>query len=139
MLRRERRALLAQREEKLRDLGGLILEMFRRDRFREELVTERCRELVELDERLAYLEALLDASLRRLPLARCSCGAPLPFRSHFCPHCGRPAGPAVVACATCGHALAADASFCPQCGASAAAAVPAASPQAPAPAEAGDG
>ena len=31
-LRRERRALLRLREQKLRDLGGLSLEMYRRDR-----------------------------------------------------------------------------------------------------------
>ena len=44
-LRRERRALLRLREQKLRDLGGLSLEMYRRDRFREDLVLERCAEL----------------------------------------------------------------------------------------------
>lgn len=123
-LRRERRALLTVREEKLRDLGGLVLEMFRSDRFREDLVAERCQELLELDARLAEVDAMLDASLRRTPLARCSCGAPLPFRAHFCPNCGRPAGAVVVACSTCGHALPADAAFCPQCGTSAATARP---------------
>lgn len=128
-LRRERQALLAAREEKLRDLGGLLLEMFRRDRFREDLVAERCQELLELDDRLGEIDAMLDASLRRIPLARCRCGAPLPFRAHFCPHCGRPVGAAVVACSACGHALAADAAFCPRCGTSAAAARPAAPSQ----------
>src|ERR1700693_3245265 len=53
VLRRERRALLQVREERLRDLGGLLLEMFRRDRFREDLVRERCEELLEIDEHLA--------------------------------------------------------------------------------------
>ena len=43
VLRRERRALLQFREERLRDLGGLLLEMFRRDRFREDLIRERYR------------------------------------------------------------------------------------------------
>ena len=33
-LRRERRALLQLREQRLRDLGGLMLEMYRRDQFR---------------------------------------------------------------------------------------------------------
>ncbi len=137
-LRRQRRALLAAREEKLRDLGGLLLEMFRRDRFREDLVAERCEELLELEERLGEIDAMLDASLRRLPVSRCSCGAPLPFRAHFCPHCGRPAGSAVVACSACGHALAADAAFCPGCGTSTATARPVAGPP-PLPAEAQDG
>jgi predicted amidophosphoribosyltransferase len=117
-LRRERRALLQAREERLRDLGGLILEMYRRDRFREDLVHERCAELLELDRRLAEIDELLRAATRRAPLRHCACGAPLPPRSHFCPTCGRPAGDApVVACASCGHALPADAVFCPQCGA----------------------
>ena len=47
-LRRERRALLRLREERLRDLGGIALEMYRRDRFREDLVLERCAELIGL-------------------------------------------------------------------------------------------
>ena len=34
-LRRERRALLLLREERLRELGGLTLEMYRRDQFNE--------------------------------------------------------------------------------------------------------
>jgi len=55
-LRRERRALLQLREERLRDLGGLTLEMYRRDHFNEELVLERCAELVELS--LAMVTAL---------------------------------------------------------------------------------
>ena len=45
-LRRERRALLRVREERLRDLGGLMLEMFRRDQFRQDLLVERCDELL---------------------------------------------------------------------------------------------
>ena len=47
-LRRERRALLRAREGRLRDLGGLMLEMFRRDQFRQDLLVERCDELLAL-------------------------------------------------------------------------------------------
>ena len=47
-LRRERRALMRVREERLRDLGGLALEMYRRDRFREDLLIERCTDLIAL-------------------------------------------------------------------------------------------
>ena len=49
-LRRERRLLLAAREDKLRDLGGLMLEMYRRDQFRQDLLVDRCVELVQLEE-----------------------------------------------------------------------------------------
>ncbi|HWG55621.1 MAG TPA: hypothetical protein VNT58_03770 [Gaiellaceae bacterium] len=93
-LRRERRALLRLREERLRDLGGLALEMYRRDRFREDLVLERCAELIALEARIHELEALLGSAsaLRRTtPAARCECGAPLLWRARFCANCGRPA------------------------------------------------
>ena len=92
-LRRERRALLRLREQKLRDLGGLSLEMYRRDRFREDLLLERCAELIGLEARIHELDVLLGA-VRRSPsaprTARCDCGAPLLWGSRFCPSCGRP-------------------------------------------------
>jgi hypothetical protein len=122
-LRRERRGLLRQREERIRDLGGIVLEMVRRDEFREDLVYEQAAELIGLEDRLHELEALLAAatSVRRAPpSARCACGAPVLWGQHFCANCGRPAGEAIVACASCGRALAADAKFCASCGAVAA-------------------
>src|ERR687888_2281809 len=78
-LRRERRALLRVREERIRDLGGLVLEMYRRDQFREDLLLERCADLAALEERIQELDALLLAatSRRRAPAARCECGAPI--------------------------------------------------------------
>jgi hypothetical protein len=112
-LRRERRGLLREREEQLRDLGGLALEMFRQDSFREHLLYERCAEAARIEDRLFEVERLLDA--RRPPAARCECGAPVFWGSHFCANCGRPVGEAVVACSGCGHALTADARFCPAC------------------------
>lgn len=115
-LKRERRALLREREERLRDLGGLVFEMFRRDRFRVELVTERCADLVALEDRLDELDSLLSAATSRGGL-RCACGAPLAWGSHFCANCGRPAGPRpVVSCARCGSPLPADVEFCGRCG-----------------------
>jgi uncharacterized OB-fold protein len=91
--------------------------MYRRDLFREDLVRERCTELMEIDNRLAELDWLLEYARRRVPPIRCACGAPLVPGVHFCQNCGRPARDApVVACTACGHALSADALFCPQCG-----------------------
>jgi hypothetical protein len=95
-LRRERRALMRVREERLRDLGGLALEMYRRDRFREDLLVERCTDLIALEARIHELDALLSLSspLRRAtPVARCECGAPLLEAMNFCATCGRPARP----------------------------------------------
>ncbi len=90
-LRRERRSLLAARDERLRDLGGLLVEMFRQDRFNEELIRERCSELLDLDRQLEELEQVLQAATHRAPLRRCMCGSELPPFSRFCPGCGRPA------------------------------------------------
>ena len=117
-LRRERKAILKAREERIRDLGGLTLEMYRRSTFRDELLIEGCREIVALEERINDLDAMLAAttSARRAPRA-CECGAPVPWGSHFCANCGRPVGAEpVVACENCGHPLPADAKFCAGCG-----------------------
>lgn len=115
-LKRERRALLREREDRIRDLGGIVFEMFRRDRFRVELVTERCADLVALEERLNELDSLIAAASSRGGM-RCQCGAPLAWGAHFCANCGRPAGPhPVVACARCGSPLPAQAKFCGNCG-----------------------
>jgi hypothetical protein len=118
VIRRERSALQRIREERLRDLGGLMLEMYRRDRFREDLLAERCNELLGLDARIHELDAMLSAARRRIPAGRCECGAPIPWGSHFCPNCGRPAGDRpVIACVECGHPLPGDAVYCANCGA----------------------
>ena len=113
--------LLVYLEEKLRDLGGLMLEMYRRDQFRQDLLVERCEELIALDDRLQELDTLLAAAVsvrRAAPAARCACGAPLMAGSHFCANCGRPvtATPPVIACTNCGTAVTADAKFCAACG-----------------------
>jgi hypothetical protein len=114
-LKRERRALAREREQLVRDLGGIVYEMFRLDRFRVELVTDRCRTLAALDDRIDEIDALLSTATARGP--RCECGAPIPWGAHFCQNCGRPAGPRpVVACARCGAPLPADVRFCSSCG-----------------------
>jgi hypothetical protein len=91
-LRRDRRMLMRVREQRIRDLGGLMLEMYRRDQFRQDLVVDRCTELVALEERIAELDALLSTamSVRHRPAARCECGAPILWGSKFCASCGRP-------------------------------------------------
>jgi len=91
-LRRERKTLVREHEGRIRDLGGVVLEMYRQDSFRESLLYELCAEVTALEERLRELDMLLDA--RRPPAARCECGAPLFWGSRFCSTCGRPAGSA---------------------------------------------
>ena len=107
---------------RIRDLGGLTLEMYRRSTFRDELLIEQCREIVALEEHLHELYSMLAAvaSARRAPKT-CECGAPVPWGSHFCANCGRPVGgDPVVACESCGHPLPAHAQFCASCGKTAA-------------------
>jgi hypothetical protein len=91
VLRRERRGLQHLREQRLRDLGGLLLEMYRRESFREELLSEQCADLVAIETRLAEIDAALHTPQRRV--ARCTCGAPLLPGARFCPSCGRAVGP----------------------------------------------
>jgi hypothetical protein len=89
LLRRERRALLKAREDALTELGGLLVEMYRRGGFRDDLLAERAAAIVGIDGRLAEIEALLHTG-RQVP--RCECGAPVLRGSRFCPNCGRPLG-----------------------------------------------
>src|SRR3954465_1842297 len=91
LLRRERRMLLRAREDALRDLGGLLVEMYRRGGFRDDLLAERAATVVGIDARLAEIQDLLHT---RRNVARCTCGAPILRGSHFCPSCGRPTDPA---------------------------------------------
>lgn len=86
LLRRERRALGKAREDELRELGGLLVEMYRRGAFREDLLAERAAQVVGIDARLAEIEELLTG---RGNVVRCECGAPILRGSHFCPNCGR--------------------------------------------------
>jgi hypothetical protein len=99
-LKRERKALLEVREERLRDLGGLALEMYKRDRFNAGLVVERCAELVAIEARVQEIDSLLDgtARIRRGGGgAVCICGAPILLGARYCATCGRALGGAADA------------------------------------------
>jgi hypothetical protein len=94
-LKRERKALLVVREERLRDLGGLTLEMYKRDRFNAGLVVERCAELVAIEARVQEIDTVLNGTAGLRPGgvgAVCTCGAPLLLGARFCATCGRPVG-----------------------------------------------
>jgi rubrerythrin len=90
-LRRERRALLRYREQRIRDLGGLVLEMYRQDRFRQDIVHEQAAEIVSMEERLREVDRLLTArTTRSVRSLRCTqCGTPLYPGARFCPSCGQ--------------------------------------------------
>src|SRR3954451_10330799 len=75
-LRRERQALLRYHEQRVGELGGLLLEMYRQDRFRQDVVYEQAAEIVSLEERIREVDRLLSArSSRPGPNVRCpACG-----------------------------------------------------------------
>ena len=94
-LKRERKSLLLFREERLRDLGGLALEMYKRDRFNAELFVEHCAELVAIEARVHEIDTLLDNTFRIRSGgggAVCICGAPILLGARFCATCGRALG-----------------------------------------------
>jgi Double zinc ribbon len=118
---RARRELIRQRELEMRDVGGLAVEMARRDDWRYGLLHARCAEVLGLEERIHELDALMATSeiaAHGVGAVQCKCGAPILRGSHFCSHCGRPASetPPAVTCSHCGQPLPADANFCPVCG-----------------------
>ena len=86
LLRRERRALLETRSEQLQDVGGLLVEMYRRGEFRREALSESCAAILGIDARLSEIDDLLQHG-RAVP--RCECGAAIFRGTHFCPNCGR--------------------------------------------------
>jgi hypothetical protein len=120
-LKRELKALVDRREIDIRDLGGLVLEMVRRGRFREELLVERAEDVLAGEERIRELDMLLNPP----PGPRgpgggpvCRCGTALEASARFCWRCGRPNEYAMplAPCRRCNRALPADAEFCPNCG-----------------------
>src|ERR1051325_10368372 len=97
-LRRERRALMRLREQRIRDLGGLMPEMYRQDEFRQDVVHAQAAEIVALEERVREVDRLLAAKTSRSDRSpRCSrCGTPLYVGARFCPSCGQPLEPSTA-------------------------------------------
>ena len=119
------------REQKLRDLGGLSLEMYRRDQFRADLLLERCAELIGLEARINELDTLLGAArphagrlaLRSLRLRRTTpVGLPLlrELRPAGCSPGGgrRPVSESTPPrCPRCNATVGANQEYCLECGA----------------------
>lgn len=123
---RERRELARLRELEMRDVGGLAVEMARRNDWRYPLLQSRCAEVLAIEERIHALDAIIATvamAARGVPAAQCQCGAPILQGSHFCANCGRaaPETPPVATCSHCGQPLPAEANFCSVCGNSVAA------------------
>jgi|GEM_PF-626246 len=103
-LRRERRRLMAEREERIFHLGGLAFELYRRGLLTEGVARRRAGVIAELDEavrtiddRLRELDERRDARRGRAPapapVARAAgcclvCRAEFPDAARFCMQCG---------------------------------------------------
>ena len=104
VLRRERRALLETRADALQEVGGQLVEMYRRGKFRRDVLSESCAAILGIDTRLAEINDLLQ---HRGGVPRCECGSPVFRGTHFCPNCGRrrevPGAPVTVSHETVSH------------------------------------
>ena len=121
-LRRERRRFPKAREQSVRDLGGLTVEMIRRDAFKPELLQRRARAILALEDGVYDLEDALSDARHADPAVGsptlCSCGSSNDDAPVFCTSCGRSLKQttAVTSCAFCTAALPGGAQFCPSCG-----------------------
>jgi uncharacterized OB-fold protein len=68
-----------------------MLEMYRQDQFRQDVVHEQAAEIVALEERVREVDRLLAARMGGSERGvRCSrCGTPLYQGARFCPSCGQ--------------------------------------------------
>jgi hypothetical protein len=93
-LRRRLRFLRRTRELAYRDIGGLIFDMRRFNRSRQDLLDAKLGALGAVDQELRALERALDDrrpihELREPGISSCArCGALHDSEANFCPHCG---------------------------------------------------
>jgi hypothetical protein len=100
-LRRERRRLLASREEAVYHLGGLAFELYRRDQLGEEVMRRRAGEVALLDDTVRDIDARLgeidqvrrERRRRAAPgdgvVGNClTCRAPFRAEARYCWQCG---------------------------------------------------
>lgn len=118
-----RKRLVTARETSMRDLGGLMLEMYKRNRFREDLLLDKCEEVLAIEVEIAHIDQRLfqlspGTSAGQRPIGRCECGSPILPGQNFCGVCGRAFSTLTQprACARCGSGLRTSDSFCAACG-----------------------
>jgi hypothetical protein len=101
-MRRRLRYLRRLRELAFRDLGGLVFDLHRFGRDRNDLVTAKLEALANIDRELRVLEGALDdrrefTDLREAGIAACPrCGTLHDTDANFCPGCGSTLRTAIV-------------------------------------------
>ena len=117
-IRRDKRGIL-------QDLGNIVYAMFQQGCvFDQEAITAKCRDISDVDARLAEKEKELEQiharaedSLTRPPGSGvfCECGEEITPETKFCGKCGKRVGHRNT-CPNCGAELPAEAKFCGKCG-----------------------
>ena len=103
-----------------------MLEMYKRNRFREELLLDKCEEVLAIEVEIAHVDQRLfqlapaTASGQR-PIGRCECSAPILPGQNFCAVCGRAFATLTQSrsCVSCGSGLRTADAFCATCGSAA--------------------
>ncbi len=100
-----------------------MLEMYKRNRFREELLLDKCEEVLAIEVEIAHVDQRLfqlappnAAGMR--PIGRCECGAPIHPGQNFCGVCGRSFTTLTQSrtCTRCGSGLRPGDQYCATCG-----------------------
>lgn len=111
-LRRERKGLVARRQEAVYHLGGLAFELFRRDMLTEPVMQRRAdevadidRSVIAIDEELATLEETRRTRREERAAERREARARQKQPSGYCLSCGKPYREPVNFCANCGSPI----------------------------------
>lgn len=132
-LRNQLRILEKEKDDRLRDLGRLVYDMVRLDKYHPQEVREFCLKIGEVDRQIVLVveeikktQALSSQSGQESFITTCDCGAGLSAKQKFCGGCGRdvsaltlqPVLPAeeTKPCTSCGFEIKAAANFCGKCG-----------------------
>ena len=100
--------------------------MFRRDRFKPDLLERKASDVLGMEGTIHEVDEALTSALAAPPAPvigsyrACSCGAEIPPGAGFCPGCGRSLTSEATTrrCPDCSAMLPADALGCPDCGTS---------------------
>lgn len=88
--------LARERDVRIRDLGGLTLEMVRQERLNPDMLAAQAGRILELERLVAEIETPPPDQPETAPQVDggteilCSCGWALEPGARFCSHCGRP-------------------------------------------------
>jgi hypothetical protein len=133
-LRNQLRTLEKDKDDRLRDLGRMVYDMVRLDKYQPQEVSEFCRKIGDIDRQIVLVEeeikraqALSSQSGQESFIATCDCGAGLSANQKFCGVCGREVSGLTVQpehspdksrlCSSCGSEIKTEAKFCGKCGA----------------------